>query len=106
MNIGRAQGADPRNTKTSNYQEDQCEAVECLGERSLMETVGITAERLHDIESKLFRLEASLYGAYPTDSDCAKSPQEMSVRFLAQDAFSTSTRIERLVDELIYRTNS
>lgn len=85
-------------------QEDQCEEVECTGDRSLLETVGMTAERLKIIESRLFRLEAILFGAYPTDSDCAKSSQhEVSVRYLALEAFSTSTRIERMVDELIYR---
>jgi hypothetical protein len=108
MKVGMAQGVDPRSLKAQRaMQDDDCETLECTsGDRSLMETVGLTNERLHRIESRLFRLEAILFGSYPTDSDCAKGPQDMSVRYLALEAFSTSTRIERLVDELIYRTEA
>jgi hypothetical protein len=88
-------------------QEEQCEAMECVGERPLMETVGITAERLQHTESRLRTLEGHLFGLWdPDDSDCEKTPRDMSVRYLAQDAFSTSVRIERLVEDLIRRTEA
>lgn len=83
----------------------QTEAIGCNGDRSLLETVGMTAERLQHIESRLYQLQDVLYGPRPCEDECGKTPNWQGVMYCALDAFGTSVRIERLVEELIYRTN-
>lgn len=85
----------------------ECQGISLKGEQPLLETVGMTAERLQSVEQRLFRLESLLFGPMPTDAECCADPKGMpNVSDCAKDAFRTSVRIQELLDNLIQRIES
>lgn len=80
------------------------DAVVCNGERPLLEAIGMTAERLQNIERRLEYLHGVMYGHQPKPDCCEGLSVQPSVYSCAMDAFGTAVRAEKLVEELIHRT--
>ncbi|MFX3633726.1 MAG: hypothetical protein ACE3L7_25575 [Candidatus Pristimantibacillus sp.] len=71
-------------------------------ERSLIETMHITRERLEDIERKVGILHNWIFGPEPQCDEC--EPQaESNIRSLADHAFGSTVQIERMLDEIRFR---
>lgn len=79
------------------------QAAECKVERSLIDVVSITAERMLSIEAMLGNLEVMLFG--PRVDQTAECSSGENVRRTiykeAMNAFSTSVRVERLIENII-----
>lgn len=84
----------------AHIQED---AIACQGERSVLETMVITAGRLETIEHKLTRLHGYLFGVEPMLCDSVVSSPDTNVRSLAGYAFGSTVEIERMLDEIYHR---
>lgn len=83
--------------------EKEFAGIALKGARPLLETVGMTAERLQSIEQRLFKLEGLLFGSSPAEDQLCRPSDMPTVSSCALDAFGTSVRIQQFLDELIQR---
>lgn len=73
---------------------------EVTGERTIIETMSITSQRLEDIEQKVNILYHWLFGPQLQRDECKDQPDFGYVRSLADHAFGLTVDIERKLVEI------
>lgn len=72
-------------------------------ERSLIDTATTVSYRLGDIERKLSSISNYLFGPEPCCDEFGRPSAEPNLRSLLEDAFCTSVRLERAIDDIYQR---
>lgn len=98
-----ANGAKAALNLKTQHNEGPSLQVECRGERSLIDTAGITSDRLGNIEQKLGTIHNFLFGPEPCCDDACKELAHPNLRSLLGDAFSATVRVEHMLDEIYKR---